>query len=556
MYEDFNLPIAYTSKKNELSKTIIDDLELLETKDPSCSSIYNIVFQPNSIFGKQVLNKWSKYTTTDKQFLKDFKKHIQDISGETDFNTCKNFYDCYNELKKDEAFKSKYQYLDWERLDFLNNYEMFLQGLSLYNLSAPVFSLILPILSLLIPFIILKFTKKIVTFALYKSVLKEQFKNHAIAKMFTEFSQVTPSKKIYYITILFIYFLNIYQNALSCYTFYCNFDKIHTTFTKTTDFLVVVKNKLNMLSNTSKNPTFLKFRENLLYYKNEIEKYVKRLTYLQPYNIANVFLIGKKMKLFYDIRYNNSFEKICNFSFGVIGYLDCINGVKSHLNNKNIYFCNFGNNSHFIKFYHPSLLKDNPVKNSLQCNKNYLISGPNASGKTTLLKSLCINQILSQQLFCGFYKKGKIKMYHHFHVYLNIPDTSGRDSLFQAEARQCKKILDSILENSKNNHFCIFDELYSGTNPIEAVGSALAYLKFLNKYKNVNYFLTTHFLEICKDLEKFLENENISMKSIVDEQNINYTYKIDKSISNVTCGYKVLKQLGYPQDILNNISFN
>ena len=70
----------------------------------------------------------------------------------------------------------------------------------------------------------------------------------------------------------------------------------------------------------------------------------------------------------------------------------------------------------------------------------------------------------------------------YLHCYINIPDTSGRDSLFQAEARRCKEILSLIENNKENNHFCIFDELYSGTNPIEAVATSYSYLKYINEF--------------------------------------------------------------------------
>ena len=37
------------------------------------------------------------------------------------------------------------------------------------------------------------------------------------------------------------------------------------------------------------------------------------------------------------------------------------------------------------------------------------------------------------------------------HCYINIPDTGGRDSLYQAEARQCKNILETIENNYTKN---------------------------------------------------------------------------------------------------------
>jgi DNA mismatch repair ATPase MutS len=132
-----------------------------------------------------------------------------------------------------------------------------------------------------------------------------------------------------------------------------------------------------------------------------------------------------------------------------------------------------------------------------------------------MLKSTLINIILTQQFGCGFYDSAQINPFKYIHCYLNIPDTSGRDSLFQAEARRCKEILDIIQENKKANHFCVFDELYSGTNPEEAELSATSFMLYLQKYKNVTSMLTTHFIKVCKKLDVRL----VSIKYITDGAN-------------------------------------
>ena len=91
------------------------------------------------------------------------------------------------------------------------------------------------------------------------------------------------------------------------------------------------------------------------------------------------------------------------------------------------------------------------------------------------------------------FTKNDIQLFDHLHCYLNIPDTSGRDSLFQAEARRCKNILDSIINSKQNErHFCIFDELYSGTNPYEAISSSYSLLEYLSN-KNCKFLLQRTF---------------------------------------------------------------
>ena len=101
-------------------------------------------------------------------------------------------------------------------------------------------------------------------------------------------------------------------------------------------------------------------------------------------------------------------------------------------------------------------------------------------------------------------------------------------------------------------HFCVFDELYSGTNPYEAVSSAYAFLNYLNKYENVNFVLTTHFLDLCRrlDKEKGIHNYHMKIENVDDD--FKYTYQLEKGISFIKGGIKVLKDLEYPTEIIDN----
>jgi DNA mismatch repair ATPase MutS len=276
------------------------------------------------------------------------------------------------------------------------------------------------------------------------------------------------------------------------------------------------------------------------------------------------------MKCFYQLNCHLQFKETLEYTFGFNGYIDNINGIRKNISLKNIGACKLKNKKSTTKFknaYFPSLVDENPVKNSYKLDKNVIITGPNAAGKTTLLKTTIFNIILSQQFGYGFYKTATIEPYDMIHCYINIPDTSARDSLFQAEANRCKNILNGIdtngidtngidtngptFRNNKKRHFCVFDELYSGTNPYEAISSAYAYLKYLHKYDNVNFVLTTHFLELCRRLEKEEGINNYHMKIETDNDTFKYTYKMEKGISSIKGGVKVLRDLEYPNEIIN-----
>jgi DNA mismatch repair ATPase MutS len=243
------------------------------------------------------------------------------------------------------------------------------------------------------------------------------------------------------------------------------------------------------------------------------------------------------------------------YSIGFNGYIDCIEGLQNNIEERKINYATFINKnkkSIFKKSYYACLKNSNPVKNTIKFKNNIIITGPNASGKTTILKSTLINIILTQQFGCGFYDSAQFAPFNHIHCYLNIPDTSGRDSLFQAEARRCKEILDNINEYKTDTHFCVFDELYSGTNPDEAETSATAFMLYLQKYKNVSSLLTTHFIKVCKKLEKVKGIQNNKMVTEKKENKLKYTYKLEYGVSEVKGGINILTEMNYPKEIIDN----
>lgn len=181
------------------------------------------------------------------------------------------------------------------------------------------------------------------------------------------------------------------------------------------------------------------------------------------------------------------------------------------------------------------------VRNSCNLSRNFLLSGTNASGKTTYMKTVLFNLIFAQQTGLGCFQKATLTPFSYFHCYLSIPDTSGRDSLFQAEARRCKEMLDVMdAHPSPANHFCIFDELFSGTNPAEAVVSAEGFLRYVAQHRNVRFLVSTHFVELCEQLNTHKEMQNHCMKQ----------HRLCDGIGYERGGISVLHQLQYPSTIL------
>jgi DNA mismatch repair ATPase MutS len=103
-------------------------------------------------------------------------------------------------------------------------------------------------------------------------------------------------------------------------------------------------------------------------------------------------------------------------------------------------------------------------------------------------------------------------------------------------------------------HYCIFFFLYSGTNPLEAAKSAQAFLKYLAKFKHVDFVLTTHYVSICKKLAKSNMITNYKMNVLSKENGeLEYTYKIVKGISKVQGAVRILEQMDYPKEIVDEV---
>jgi hypothetical protein len=559
--EHFKLPIYYNDKKVKLKQNIIDDLELVKTVDSSCNSIYSYYVNNSNELSTNVINQISEYYTTDTDFLKDNQTLFKTYNKSSDANITKysdytNILSVWNNIKSNTEFKEKYHYITWSMFNFLNTSDIFLQWLTIANISSPFISLIMPIIMMIIPLIFLKLRGVNMSINQYVNILKCIPQSNNIMKLCTSGN---IHDKIYPCLSIGFYIFSFYQNIMLSINSYKNIINIHKYLKEVELYLEYTVNSMtNYLAYSQNLPTFKEFNNvvnDKIQILTDLKNKLQKISDMSFFNFTKIFEIGYVLKCFYELYENKIYNDAIMYSFGFNGYVDCVEGLVFNIKNGHINFCEFIDNSKKMVFknsYHASLKNDKHVKNTIKFNKNMILSGPNASGKTTLLKNTLINIICSQQFGCGFYEDAKVHPFKYLHCYLNIPDTSGRDSLFQAEARRCKEILDTIDANKGDTHFCAFDEIYSGTNPEEAVATASSFLTYLNKNKNVSYILTTHFLKVCKKLKNNKNILNCNMHTIAYANDVKYTYSLKKGISKIKGGVNVLKQLNYPSEIIQN----
>lgn len=578
----FKSPIHFHPSSKTLNPTIVKDLEMVETVDSSCTPMCPLVFNQNTHLAKVLNPRLAEQYTADVDFLKDTQQLLRSYKSST--GVCYTDYspdyqkitELWNEIqgRSLENFKEKYYFVEQEWLEFLNHSEGFLQFTSIYNLLSPIISLIVPILILILPFFILKLNGIHITVSKYIDTLKEVASQNAIGKLFVvNFADISAQEKVSIGVSAMLYLYSIYQNYMVCARFNQNMKQIHGYFNELRIYLQHTLERINDVSlciQRHKLNGYFNFDTHMQNHREvlqRIQMVIKPITEYNMFNLSKIKEIGYVFKCFYLLRTDVNYYTSLNWSLGFNGYVDCLKGLQQNLAEGKMNFAELSkgstdkqalssdkNTKSVIRGSYYAPLKDgDPVKNTVVLKKNHVVTGPNASGKTTILKSTLLNLILTQQFGCGFYDSATLVPFDHFHCYLNIPDTSGRDSLFQAEARRCKEMLDIIEAHGQERHFCVFDELYSGTNPEEAEQSATSFMKFLSKKPNVTCMLTTHFSKVCKRLAKQPSIQNYKMVSRRQgDHGLIHTYHMTKGISDIKGGAVVLKQLNYPQEILDD----
>ena len=511
-------------------------------------------------------------------------------------------------------FKEKFSYVETPFLSKLNGSSSFLQFLSLYNISSPVIALLTPLIVLIIPFFVLMMRGLAVSISEYIDILKTIISQHSVGKFLTQFETVSVEQKMYILMSVVFYGIQIYQNVMACIRFYNNIKLVHTHIHAINGYLTATGVNMSymiQLIQTYHLTTYEPFREELADKYALLEDVTRALSDISPFSVSvsKFFQIGYIMKNYYSLFSQTDLNELLEYSFGFNAYMEHLTACRSFIVDGMIHACSFTEpeveaaeeeaaepeadrpltpiaeeaSAEEASAEAPLLPPPPPepvavvvkktrvtklisqvyaplktsaaatvVANDIVLDKQLVITGPNAAGKTTVIKSTLFNIILSQQIGYGFYERAEIAPYDYLHCYLNIPDTSGRDSLFQAESRRCMEILRCIMDNPTKRHFCIFDELYSGTNPYEAVAAAYGYIAFISKNPRVDLILTTHYIELCELLEKRNAGAITNLHMSVSPDTGAYLYKIAGGISTIKGGLKVLRDLDYPNEIVES----
>lgn len=193
--------------------------------------------------------------------------------------------------------------------------------------------------------------------------------------------------------------------------------------------------------------------------------------------------------------------------------------------------------------YHP-LIRE-AVANSIHADSAILVTGSNASGKSTFLKNVAINSILAQTVLtcpCYSYQAPFLKVMTSMAL---RDDLSGGESYFIVEIRSLKRILDE--SKKEEPMLCIIDEVLRGTNTIERIAASSRILSALNQNWMLP-FAATHDIELSYILDAQYRNLHFEEEVCEHEVLFNYLLKEGRAVSRNAI--KLLSMLEYDSEIV------
>ena len=195
------------------------------------------------------------------------------------------------------------------------------------------------------------------------------------------------------------------------------------------------------------------------------------------------------------------------------------------------------------ELFHPLIRK--PVPNSIHGSGGVLVTGSNASGKSTFLKAVALNAILAQTIHTCGAKKYRAPFFKILTSMALRDDLEKDESYFIVEIRSLKRILDETKEEIPV--LCIIDEVLRGTNTIERIAASSRILSHLVK-PHVLPFAATHDIELSYILEGRYKNYHFEEE--VKEKDVKFNYLLKKGRTSTRNAIRLLAMAGYDREIV------
>lgn len=587
-----SLVLASQHQKNEKNEKTVDtsntynDLEIFKSVSPDTPSLFKSIDNTYTFMGKCSLRKVIENPLSDIKELKSRQRVIKTLKSSNRYSDIVKYLEVLREQEKSvlwllrEKTPEERHIIDslYFKNRFLKNLNANETVMNIYNffriIFSPVYGLLSPLMFMLVPFIYLRlFTGIKIPFSTYLKLFKltlfggipdpidmirttQNAYNSRNPEMIRNLlgggsrrGGIKVSKLASMLFSLILYIQNVINSFEISGRTRETIDAIHLRLNSCADYITTATKLIELTD------TILDSRE------NKIENPFPSLfgaTFREPPSLLSNK--GSILVTFREVEETaEKFHELLT-AVGNIDYLiNTIELLNSNTSEPKYCFAEYLVNDKPLvdvsNIWHPCLDRERIVLNSLNLDKtrpNMVITGPNAGGKSTFIKSITVNILLAQTLGITAASEFRLTPFTLINTYLNIPDVKGKESLFEAEMHRAR---DHLLKLEKlpsdEFSFLIMDEIFSSTNPEEGISGGYAICEMLGKYTNSISIITTHFTQLTK-LET---TSNFSCYKIPINRDSNgeivYTYKIEPGVSDQFIALELLGKKGFDRDIVN-----
>ncbi len=193
--------------------------------------------------------------------------------------------------------------------------------------------------------------------------------------------------------------------------------------------------------------------------------------------------------------------------------------------------------------YHPLLSVDTVIANDAKIDgKLTIITGSNMSGKTTFLRTVAVNMVLSYigaGVCADEFSVPYMKIFTSMRI---MDDVAGGISTFYAEILRIKDMAEYVASGNEVPAICLIDEIFKGTNSADRIVGAKEALSKLSN-GNALVMVSTHDFELCD-----LSEDNYHFEEHYENGELKFDYKIRDGRCTTRNAMAILEMAGLVQN--------